>query len=129
MQTGRKHSFRPTLECLEERTLLTAQLSASLSSGLLRIEGSAYADTIVVREINNRISVDGVKISVAGRGQASVSAASVSRIEVFGNGGNDRIFLNSQAVRGQQALTRPVTVWGGAGNDLVVAGQGTETVY
>jgi uncharacterized protein YkwD len=129
MQTGRKHSFRPTLECLEERTLLTAQLSASLSSGLLRIEGSAYADTIVVREINNRISVDGVKISVAGRGLASVSAAAVSRIEVFGNGGNDRIFLNSQAVRGQQALTRPVTVWGGAGNDLIVAGQGPETVY
>ena len=129
MQTGRKHSFRPTLECLEDRTLMAAQLTASLSSGLLRINGTDHADTIVVREINHHISVDGVKISVNGRAEASVSDSAVGRIEVFGNGGDDRIFLNSQAVRGQQAITKPVTVWGGPGNDLIVAGQGPETIY
>jgi uncharacterized protein YkwD len=129
MQTPRKPSFRPTLECLEDRSLMSAHLSASLSGGLLRIQGTAGADTIVVREIHNQISVDGVKISVAGHAAARVSASAVAGIEVFGNSGNDRIYLNSQAVRGQQALTRPVTVWGGAGNDLIVAGQGPETVY
>jgi len=130
MLTGRKHSFQPGLECLEERTLLAAHLSASLTGGLLRIEGTAGADTIVVREIHNQISVDGVRISRAGHpSESSVSAAAVARIEVFGEGGNDRIFLNSDAVRGQQALSKPVSVWGGSGNDLIVAGAGPETIY
>lgn len=129
MPTGRKHSFQPGLECLEDRTLLAAHLTASLTSGLLRIDGTAGADTIVVRDIHNQISVDGVKIGVAGRAESRVSAAAVSRIEVFGESGNDRIFLNSDAVRGQQALTKPVTVWGGSGNDLIVAGAGNETIY
>ena len=129
MPTGRKHSFQPGLECLEDRTLLAAHLTASLTSGLLRIDGTAGADTIVVRDVRNQISVDGVRISAAGRAEASVSAAAVSRIEIFGESGNDRIFLNSEAVRGQQALTKPVTVWGGSGNDLIVAGAGAETIY
>jgi uncharacterized protein YkwD len=131
MHDGRKPSvqFRPTLECLEERTLLAAHLTASLSGGLLRIDGTNHADTIVVREIHNRVSVDGVTINVAGHRQASVSAASVRRIMIHGNGGDDRIFLNSQAVRGQQALTMPITVWGGAGNDLIVGGAGNEQLH
>ena len=126
---GRKPSFQPTLECLEERSLLAAHLTASLSGGLLRIEGTARADTIVVREIHNHISVDGIDIKVGGREQASVAAASVRRITIYGNGGNDRIFLNSEATHGQQPLRMPVAVWGGAGNDLIVGGAGAEQLH
>ena len=130
MPFGRKPSFQPTLECLEERDLLAAHLTASLSGGLLRIEGTAGADTIVVRQVNNHLSVDGVRISIAGHGTAaSVSVASVGRIAIYGNRGNDRIFLNSGAVRGQQALKMPIAVWGGAGNDLIVGGAGPESLY
>lgn len=113
MLTKNRDTFRPTLEGLEDRQLLAASASL-LPGGVLRVTGTNAADTIVVRQVNNQISVDGA------RGAFPVSR--VSRVEVNALGGDDRVFLNSEAVRGQQPLARPAVVWGGAGNDQVSGG-------
>ena len=52
MDASPKRPFRPSVECLEDRTLAAAHVTASLSGGVLRIEGTNHADTIVVRQTN-----------------------------------------------------------------------------
>src|SRR5262249_52029815 len=128
MEAGRKHSFQPGVERLEERTLLASHLTASLSGGLLRIQGTSHGDQIIVREINNRISVAGVSIRVGGHRRASVSASSVRRIEVNGLGGNDTIDLDSKA-HGGQPIRVPAVIRGGPGNDTIRGGAGNDRIY
>src|SRR5438477_11751107 len=123
MQSERKHSFQPSVERLEERTLLASHLTASLSGGLLRINGTSHGDQISVREVNNQISVEGVFIRAGGRERASVSASRVSRIQVNGLGGNDHIDLDSQA-HGGQPLRQSTLLSGGTGNDIIHGGRG-----
>src|SRR5262245_56118197 len=127
MESGRKPPFQPGVECLEERSLLAAHLTASLTGGLLRINGTNQSDQILVREVGNRIAVDHVFIRAGGRLRTSVSAASVSRIEVRGLGGNDRIDLDSQA-HGGQPIREPAVVWGGLGNDTIRGGAGNDRI-
>ncbi|HKB41116.1 MAG TPA: hypothetical protein VKD72_32105, partial [Gemmataceae bacterium] len=128
MESGRKHPFQPGVECLEERSLLASHLIASLTGGLLRIEGTNQSDQIIVREVSNRISVEHVLIRAGGRLRASVSAASVSRIEIRGLGGNDRIDLDSVA-HGGQPIREPAVIWGGTGNDTIRGGAGNDRIY
>ena len=45
-----RNSFKPQVETLEARTLLTAEVSATLTGDLLRIVGTNRADHIIVRE-------------------------------------------------------------------------------
>src|SRR5262245_11181398 len=125
MESGRKPPFQPGVECLEERSLLAAHLTASLTGGLLRINGTNQSDQILVREVGNRIAVDHVFIRAGGRLRTSVSAASVSRIEVRGLAGNDRIDLDS-AAHGGQPLREPAVIWGGLGNDTIRGGAGND---
>src|SRR5262245_4792359 len=71
-------AFRPTFEGLEERALMASTLTASVSGGLLFIEGTEKADTITVRQQNNRLSVDGTLILVNGVRLASVPVGNVT---------------------------------------------------
>src|SRR6266542_2765954 len=121
MESGRKHPFQPGVECLEERSLLASHLTASLTGGLLRIDGTNRSDQILVREVGNRIAVDHVFIRAGGHLRAAVRAASVSRIEVRGLAGNDRIDLDSKA-HGGQPLREPAAMWGGLANDTLRGG-------
>src|SRR4051794_2846787 len=105
MKSRSSLSFRPGVEGLEERSLMAAHLTASLSAGLLRIDGTDHADRIVVRQVNNRISVDGIDINVRGQGKtASARAADVSRIQIRGLGGNDFIQVGGGTTHGRNAL-------------------------
>jgi uncharacterized protein YkwD len=126
MRTGHKLPFRPNVECLEGRTLLASHLSASLSGGLLRIEGTNHADHIVVSQDGGRISVQGTDIRAGGRMQESVSAAAVRKVEVFGQGGDDTIDLRGRA---HDPLRVSATVWGGDGNDTIWGGAGNDKLY
>src|SRR5437879_1711025 len=120
MQCARRSSFQPRVEGLEERALLTAHLTATLSNGLLRIDGTDAADHIVLRQQNNRISIDHLSINVIGSGSAaSVSAASVSRIEIHAYGGDDWIEVGGSDTSGANALVKPTLIWAGDGNDKV----------
>src|SRR5262249_62303021 len=73
-------------------------------------------------------SVEHVLIRAGGRLRASVSAASVSRIEIRGLGGNDRIDLDSVA-HGGQPIREPAVIWGGTGNDTIRGGAGNDRIY
>jgi len=117
----RKQTYRPCVEKLEDRSLLAANFTASLSAGgLLRVTGSDASDTIVVRQVHNRISVNGVAIAKPnGQKVATVAAGAVKSILVNARGGNDKVRLNSEAVAGQQPLAAVVGVVGGNGNNTI----------
>jgi serralysin len=115
-------------EGLETRQLMASNITASLADGVLTVEGSNRGDFIVVRQIDNRISVDGVPISGSGR---------IDKIVVYGFGGNDTIRLDGNA-RAGQAVRVPTLVFGGEGNDFIVGGDardelqgnnGNDTLY
>src|SRR5690348_10853913 len=62
LRTGKGPRARLGIEALERRDLLASSLTASLSSGLLRIEGTPAADLIRIVQTNDRISIDGIAI-------------------------------------------------------------------
>jgi Ca2+-binding RTX toxin-like protein len=104
-------------------------LTASLSStGLLSIDGSGRNDQIIVRQVNNMISIDGTKIQVGSSLAASVAAAKVQKILVQASGGNDLIRLDSQDYGGQ-ALVKPAVIWAGNGPEKILADNGPATVH
>ncbi len=106
--------FRPRCEMLEDRQLLSASfphVTAGLENAILKINGTFLSDTIQVRQMNNHISVDGV--------YGSFSVSLVQKIEISGGAGNDQIYLNSEQVVGQQAITIPCLVRAGIGNDSI----------
>lgn len=104
-----------TAECesLEQRRVLSA--TASLQQGVLNIVGSNGNDQIYVRQINNRITIDGVN--------GSLAASQVRAINIVAGAGNDEvILLNSQLQRGAQDIRIPTRIDAGSGNDLVTGG-------
>lgn len=114
-------AWRPSIEGLEERSLLAAGLittgpiiglvpTASLSNGVLKIVGTNMNDNLFVKQVNGQISVQGIA--------GSFSAAAVSKIEVYGLGGDDWIKLDSQSLGGMP-ITKPALIKGGGGDDLI----------
>ncbi len=129
MQCGRSPSFKPRVEGLEERTLMATHLTATLSNGLLRIDGTDGPDHIVVRQENNRISIDNLSIDAIGHGRVSgVSAAAVSKIEIHGYAGDDWIQVGGDTTQGVNALLKPTAIWAGDGNDRVWGSQGNDAI-
>jgi RTX calcium-binding nonapeptide repeat (4 copies) len=119
------HAIRRTLEGLEDRALMAAALTATLSGGLLRVEGTDRADRIIVREQNGRIWVDNAKITYNGLRYGWAYAGAVTRVEVRALGGDDRIYLNAPG----QAVTKATLIDGGSGNDLAAGGRGNNYLF
>jgi len=115
--------FRPSIEVLEGRSL-PAAVTASLVAGDLRIQGTPGSDGITVRQSNDQLTVIGNGAIVA-----SVNVSKVSRIDIYGMGGNDRIDLNSGQAPGEQPLLIPANVFGGSGNSTLIAGSGHDMLY
>ena len=114
-RSGGKSSHPPlSLEALEDRKLLATALLQP--NGLLAVTGNDGPETITVRQINNRISVDAIP--------GTWSASEVKGISIDARGGNDTVLLNSESRTGQQAIRVPVLVDGGAGTDAIVGGAG-----
>src|SRR5262245_12617825 len=116
MSARNDRKSRLALEPLEDRALAAAGLTnvgtlkpmvtATLSQGVLRINGTFLPDVINVKQANGVITVNGVP--------GYFPAAAVNRIEVNGFGGDDLIRLNSEAMGGQPIL-KPSAVHGGVG--------------
>lgn len=124
-------SWRPSIEGLEERSLLAAgtittlpaiglTMTASLNSGVLKIVGTNMNDNIFVKQVNGQISILGLT--------GSYSAAAVSRIEVYGLGGNDWIKLDSETLGGTPIL-KPAMIKGGAGDDLIFGSATADQIF
>jgi len=130
MNGKNQRGFAPTLERLEGRDLMASSLTASLSGGVLSIEGTTGADQIYVREFNgfveSYITIDNVKIKVKGKLEGSVSSTSVDRIEIRALGGNDTISLNCSSY---EQVHVDAKVWAGMGNDSIYGGSGDDVLY
>jgi hypothetical protein len=122
-----RKAFPLGVESLEERRVLT---SANLANGVLQVLGTSLADTIVVRQIDGRISVDGTLIrTTTGLNVPAVYSSSVLKITVLADGGNDKVDLNSEAVTGQQAITAPALIYGASGNDSIWGGAAADAIF
>src|SRR5690348_3014226 len=113
MDLKKAFRFRPSFQTLEDRTVRS--VTAGLSSGVLAIQGTDGPDTIHVRQMNDRISVEGLSISVNGQQAGDVAASDVKTIVIYGGAGDDIIRLDSEATPGQQPILKPATVYGGDG--------------
>src|SRR6185369_13595631 len=96
-----------TIENLERRRLL----SNSLVSGVLKITGNDLANTIDVTVSGSKIKVDEHNGQTANLYTASVVKSILADLK----GGND-------IIRFAQAITKPCTVLGGDGKDLIQPG-------
>jgi Ca2+-binding RTX toxin-like protein len=104
------------IESLETRQMMAANVTASLYGGTLTINGTNRDDFIVVRQFNNRISVDNVRIAGSGY---------IHKIVVSGFDGNDVVRLDANGTPGQ-AVRVPCLVFGGNGNDFIVGGNAND---
>lgn len=127
--------FTPNIETLEVREVPALTATLEIAPGDLIITGTADADRIVVRQIGGKISIEGVSkitwLDYQSQVTSNVPAAMVKKIWIYGNGGNDRIYLNSQDIKGRQAL-RPVNgtyIDGGEGDDIIAGTEAGDTIY
>ncbi len=122
------------LEGLERRCLL----SASLTGGVLTIEGTRRADLIDVAPTILRAGRAGLKVTVDGH-VSFFRARAVQKIRITAGTGNDDVRLNTSApvivpnpFTGRSStqyvnpLAIPATVSGGGGNDTLVGGWGDD---
>jgi hypothetical protein len=108
---ARKNSYRPSCDVLEDRCLMT---TASLSGGLLRINGSDRAETINITRSGSLVRVSGLR--------NTFQVNQVQQIRVTGLGGDDTISID-------QRLTQRSVLHGGAGDDTIYGGSGRDTLH
>src|SRR4051812_42057224 len=85
---NRRSNVGAPLEGLEPRRMLAATLSAR---GTLMVEGTSHGDTIVISRDPKRTTK--ILATVNGLG-VKFPSASVKRIEMYGDGGSDRVTLD-----------------------------------
>jgi Ca2+-binding RTX toxin-like protein len=109
------------LEQLEERTLLASGIYAALNDGVLTVVGTDGPDTIVVRQTPAGVTLDA--------GTEHHFYLDVSRADIFGVGGDDKIYVDTSAIAGTGIKPVDAFVDGGAGNDTIVTGAGNDTIF
>lgn len=108
-----------SLEGLETRNLMAANLTASLNLGekILRIEGTPRADTIEVTNNAGSLGVTGISIALSdGRVVDSVNRSMLTSINIVCFGGDDEVTIVETNV-GNKAV--PVSISGGLGDDTL----------
>jgi Ca2+-binding RTX toxin-like protein len=131
--------FRPSFESLEDRRVMAVNilepigafgpavnspgtlLTAGVKDGTLYVRGTDKPDTITLRQQNNAIKIDGLV--------GSYNINNFQNIVIRSFGSNDVINLKSEAVKSQQAITKPASIWSGSGIDTVTGGRGNDTIF
>ncbi|MHB8901289.1 MAG: C2 family cysteine protease [Thermoguttaceae bacterium] len=116
-------------ETLEKRDLLAAQMVATFANSQLWINGSDYADKIIVRQAATSISVDGLSIRSGDAWVSTISLRSVASVRVDGWSGNDeiRIYASKPAlIFGEDGND---WIWGGGMNDKIYGGLGDDSIW
>lgn len=146
-RAARRHraAFRPGIDALPIRELMTTGVSAVLDGTLLRVTGTDAAETIWVQKTYNSGSVVGVAVKQTngtlvqvpiladGWSQQVVPAGRVARVLVDARGGDDEVLLSAHKTSPtfdvQYEVDLPSTLLGGAGNDLLVGGRGNDELH
>ncbi|MGE5610269.1 MAG: calcium-binding protein, partial [Bacillota bacterium] len=105
-------AIRPIIEQHEQRMLL----SASLSNGLLLVDGTAAANAISLS-----VEAGYIRVIEDGGTPTDFTAAAVTSILVNAGDGDDSVAISS-------AITVPATIRGGNGNDYLVGGAGNDVL-
>jgi hypothetical protein len=131
--------FRPSFESLEDRRVMAVNvlepigafgpavnspgtsLTAGVKDGTLYVRGTDKPDTITLRQQNNALKIDGVV--------GSFNINNFNNIVIRSFGGSDVINLKSEAVKGQQAITKATEIWGGIGLDNITGGRGNDSIF
>src|SRR5438477_12900794 len=104
------------LDVLESRRLLSATLD---STGLLTVAGTNSNDTTTVILKRNR---PGRLNVIVGTTLSEFDTAAVTGLSIRGRRGNDLIQINPA----NGAITIPNTIFGEAGDDTLIGGQGRD---
>ena len=104
----RTNQFRPSLECLEGREMMSATREL-LSNGTLMIKCDGANDTVQIRQTSSQIVING---------RYAYNSNKVAGIIVYGNAGHDTLDADS--------VNKPVSLYGGSGNDRIVGGNGND---
>ncbi|HVK09585.1 MAG TPA: calcium-binding protein, partial [Gemmataceae bacterium] len=121
-RTDRRRRFAPHMETLEGREVpaVTAQFAAG--TGVLTVNGDDLANTITVgRTQDGVLTINGGTVSVAGQ---TPRIGTVTRIQVFGLGGDDKIALDE--------INGPLpgaSLVGGLGSDTLLGGVGRDQIF
>ncbi len=144
----RSDTFRTTVECLENRCLMTASVGLQLdqlNGGTVMIQGTQHNDNITVElSYNNRndwrylfandqlvVKQDGNVISsmfinadmnIAGTGY-------VNKIEFRGGNGNDTFCNETMLALKAWGDAGHDVIYGGSGNDILYGGHGNDRLY
>jgi hypothetical protein len=113
--------IRLGVESLEQRDLMAAQLTASLTGSVLRIEGTDKADQIRILQSNNQISIEGVAIQSGTTPRLSINVSEIDRIFVDGLEGDDQIWVGD----GSKFLIPTLEVADLSGSDVLHSGGST----
>src|SRR3954452_1064232 len=99
-----------------------AATTATFNNGVLTVLGDNAANTIVVsRDAAGRILVNGGAIAVIG---GTPTVANTTRVQVFGQGGNDVLTLSEA-----NGALPAANLFGGAGNDVLTGGSGADQLF
>jgi Ca2+-binding RTX toxin-like protein len=114
------HVAHLSIESLESRRLLSA---VSLNSrGHLRVIGDDLSDDVISIGLTSDASQ--IRISIAGQDDQFFNAADVRRINLYGLGGNDEIFVDEA----DAPFTLAVRMDGGAGSDTLRGGSNVDVI-
>jgi hypothetical protein len=107
MTATKSFAFRPALDALEDRSLMS--VTAGWSGGVLSLTGSSAADRIHLRESGGRVTVDGFT--------GSVASSQIRQIRIDGKAGDDVVTLDLMSGTAAKA-----SVVGGSGRDALIFG-------
>ena len=118
---SKQPTYRPHLEPLENRELLTAGILAYVQNSNLIVEGTTGNDYISVTQSAGRLSVYGTQITVGRSKVDSIDAAGIAKAYINGYAGNDTLIASS--------LTKDAIINGGDGNDAIYSGAGNDFLF
>ena len=99
----------------------TAQAWLDVGTGVLTIVGSYNDDQITIAKVG---SISRIRVRTSDWTYLVKPSSQVQRIEVYDDGGNDRI----EVLRSSWRFRIPIYIEGGVGNDTLIGGGGNDTI-
>ena len=136
-------STATSAERVEIRQYPAATMTATLTAGVLNIEGTTKADAITVQQTGDQLAVRNgaavLQVKVGAAGVNQVAASQVQLITINSLGGDDTIRLDGVSIAaninggdGGDNITGGNgndTLTGGLGNDILNGGGGVDTLF